>query len=222
MDDSNMIFILFICIFVPLLISVPLVQKQSRDIVIYILTGLAVALFVSEVNGIMLEYFDNDMLYVTTTITPITEEVVKAIPVLMFVYCFPDKRDRYLSIAFACGVGFALFENSYILVSNVGSVSLPWALARGFSAALMHGICTAAVGYGMTYVRLRRKLAIPGTIALLILAIIYHGIFNIYVQATDMKYVGFILPGLTYLPIIIYLLVKGRKQEKELKVKSDG
>ena len=222
MDDSNLIFILFICIFVPLLISVPLVQKQSRDIVIYILAGLAVALFISEVNGILLEVFDNDMLYVTTTITPTTEEIAKAIPVLMFVYCFPEKRDRYVSIAFACGIGFALFENAYILVSNVGSVSLPWALARGFSAALMHGICTAAVGYGMTYVRLRRKLAIPGTIALLILAIIYHGIFNIYVQAQNMKYVGFILPGLTYLPIIIYLVLKGRKQSKMLKVKSDG
>lgn len=213
--NENMIYILFICIFVPLLVCCPLVQKRSRDIIIYVLIGIASALLISELNGILYEEFGNDMLYVTTTITPVTEELVKALPVLMYIYLFPDTRIRYLSIAFALGIGFALFENTYILISNVDNVSLEWALARGFSTSLMHGICTAAVGYGMSYVRLRRKLAIPGTFALMISAIIYHGIFNIFVQDNSLRYCGLLLPGLTYLPIIVYLAVTYRRSSNE-------
>ena len=85
---ENLIYILFICIFVPLLVSIPLVQKTSRDVMIFILAGIAVALFVSEINGILLQVFKNDTLFVTTTITPATEEIVKAIPVLVFAFFF--------------------------------------------------------------------------------------------------------------------------------------
>ena len=210
---DNMLYILFVCIFVPLMLSIPLVNKQSRDIVIFVLTGIASALLIAEVNSVVLDIFKNDSYYVTTTITPITEELVKSIPVLMYVYFFEDKRDKYLAIAFALGVGFALFENTYILVEGASKVSLLWAVFRGFSTALMHGICTAAVGYGMSFVRLRRKLAIPGTFALLITAIIYHGIFNIFVQDSQLKYVGFALPLLTYIPLVIHLMISIRKKK---------
>ena len=211
---DGMIYILFICIFVPLLVSLPLVQKTSRDVMIYILIGIAVALFVSEVNGIFLRVFKNDSLFVTTTITPITEEVVKALPVLVYAFLFSSSRLKLLTISFALGVGFAMFENTYILIVNVDSVSLGWAVIRGFSTALMHGICTAAIGYGMSYVRMRRKLSIPGTFALLISAFIYHGIFNILVQTEKLKYFGFVLPALTYIPFVIYLIMRQRKNAK--------
>ena len=211
---EGMIYILFICIFVPLLVSLPLVQKSSRDVMLYILIGIAVALFVSEINGIFLRVFDGDSFFVTTTITPITEEVVKALPVLVYAFLFSSSRLKLLTISFALGVGFAMFENTYILIVNVDNVSIGWAVIRGFSTALMHGICTAAIGYGMSYVRLRRKLSIPGTFALLITAIIYHGIFNILVQSERLKYYGFALPALTYIPFVVYLIVKQRKVAK--------
>ena len=208
---ENMIYILFICIFIPLLVSVPLIQKSSRDIMIYIISGIAVALFVSEINGIFLKVFDNDMLLVTTTVTPITEEVVKAIPVLLYVFFLSNSRSKLLSISFALGVGFALFENSFILIQNVENVSLGWAVIRGFSTALMHGVCTASIGYGMSFIRVKRKLAISGTFALLITAIIYHGVFNMMVQSENLKYYGFFLPAVTYIPFLIYLLLKRKK-----------
>ncbi len=218
--DSNMIYILFICIFVPIMVSVPLIEKSSRDITIYILIGIVAALFISEVNGMMLKLFDNDILYVTTTITPVTEEIIKAFPVLFYVFLFPASRRKLLSISFALGIGFALFENTYILISNVESVSLGWALIRGFSTALMHGLCTAAVGYGMAYVRLKKKLALPGTFSLLITAIIYHGVFNIFVQTESMKYFGFLLPSVTYMPFLIYIIIKNKKTKTEVEGKS--
>ena len=43
---ENMIYILFICMFAPLLLSLPLIKKSSRGIMIFILIGIGVALFI--------------------------------------------------------------------------------------------------------------------------------------------------------------------------------
>lgn len=175
-------------------------------------------LSVTELNAILLKLFDNNMVYVTTCITPVSEEIIKAIPVLFFAAAFSDDRDKLLTVAFATGIGFALFENTMILVQNVDNVTIGWAIIRGLSTALMHGVSTAAVGYGMSFIKERRKLFYSGTFVLLVLACIHHGIFNMLVQAESYKYFGFVLPMLIYLPIIfqkyIYPLLKGKKTGK--------
>ena len=151
-----------------------------------------------------------DMPYVTTTVTPATEEIIKAIPVLVYVFVISDNREKLLSSSFALGIGFALFENTYILINSVETVSIEWAFVRGFATALMHGICTAAVGFGMSFVKKKKKLFYCGTFALLMLAIIYHGIFNMLVQSSNLKYFGFVLPLATYIPIVAVLIKKFR------------
>ena len=62
---------------------------------------------------------------------------------------------------------------------------------------------------------MRKKLFLSGTFAMLALAMIYHGIFNMLVQS-DYQYFGFFLPALTYVPILIlhYNYYK-RKKTKE-------
>ena len=214
---ENMIYILFICMFVPLLLSIPLIQKSSRGIMIFILIGISAALFISEVNGIMLQLFGYDTLFVTTTITPVTEEITKAIPILIYAFVITDKREKLLAASFALGIGFALFENTYILVNSVEAVSIQWAIVRGFSTALMHGICTAAVGYGMSFVKKKKKLFYCGTFSLLMLAIIYHGIFNMLVQSEELKYFGFLLPVATYIPLIASLIINAKNKKKPAK-----
>ena len=79
---------------------------------------------------------------------------------------------------------------------------------------MMHGICTAAVGYGMSFVKKRKKLFYCGTFALLMMAIIYHGIFNMLVQSEDLKYFGFVLPLATYIPVVIALVKRIRNKRK--------
>ena len=214
---ENMIYILFICMFVPLLLSIPLIQKSSRGIMIFILIGISAALFISEVNGIMLQLFGYDTLFVTTTITPATEEITKAIPILIYAFVITDKREKLLAASFALGIGFALFENTYILINSVDDVTIQWAIVRGFSTALMHGICTAAVGYGMSFVKKKKKLFYCGTFSLLMLAIIYHGIFNMLVQSEELKYFGFLLPVATYIPLIASLIINAKNKKKPAK-----
>ena len=212
---ANLIYILFICMLAPLLLTLPLMKGASRRVMLYLIIGICVSLFISEINGRILIAFNNQMILVTTTFTPITEEIIKALPVLIYAFLFSDDREKLLPLAFATGIGFALFENTVILVQSIDNVSILWAIIRGFSTALMHGICTAAVGYGMSFVRKKKKLFVSGTFALLAFAVIYHGLFNMLVQSKNLQYVGFFMPAVTYIPLIIYLVfsVRNKKQK---------
>ena len=199
---DNLIYIIFICLVSPLALMVLMLRKRSRLLVGYMLIGIFISLFVSELNTVLLGLLGGDVLYVTTTITPISEEIVKALPILFYAIVFSDDRDRVMPIAFALGVGFAMFENMVVLVQNTENVTVGWAIIRGFATALMHAVCTVVVGYGICFVKKKRKLFYCGTFALLALAMIYHGIFNMLVQS-DYSYFGFFLPSVTYIPIFL-------------------
>lgn len=211
---DNLIYILFICIVAPILLMLLILQKRSRLLIFYMLVGICSSLFISELNTILLQKLDLDLLYFTTTVTPITEEIIKALPVLFYAYLFSDDRDKVMPIAFATGIGFAMFENIVILLQNIQNVTIGWAVIRGFSTALMHGVCTLAVGFGICYVRKKKKLFVSGTFALLATAISYHGIFNMLVQS-DYRYFGFIVPAVTYIPLVIVQYLSYIKKTKE-------
>lgn len=86
-----------------------------------------------------------------SSVTPVTEEIIKALPVLVCAIIISDNKERVMPIAFATGIGFGMFENTVILVQNIESVTIDRAIIRGFSAALMHAVCTVTVGFGNLY-----------------------------------------------------------------------
>lgn len=207
---DNLTYIAFIAVTVSLALMLPLMEKKLRRLITFMIVGIFCCLFVSELNNILLEAFRSDMFYVTTTITPVTEEVVKMLPILFLAIMISDERRIVIPNAFAVGVGFALLENVVILTQNVENVTILWALVRGFGSGLVHGICTVMVGWGISYIKKRRKFFYCGTFALLSAAIIYHAIYNLLVQS-EYQYVGIVLPLLTYIPIIFFLKKKGIK-----------
>ncbi|MEG2898148.1 MAG: PrsW family glutamic-type intramembrane protease, partial [Eubacterium sp.] len=166
----------------------------------------------AEINSLLALIFSEDIFFLTTSVTPISEEIIKALPILFFSFIYSDDRKTILSISMAVGIGFAILENATILTQNIDSVNVTWAIVRGFCAALMHGICTAAVGYGVSFVKKKKKLFYTGTFGLLTTAIIFHATYNALVQSTC-PYIGFILPILVYIPIVI-LIKKQSKKEK--------
>ena len=204
---DNLTYISFIAITVSLALMLPLMKKELRRLVIFMITGIFACLFVSELNNILLKAFHNEMFFVTTTITPVTEEIVKMLPILFFAIMVSDERSTLIPISFAVGVGFALLENVVILTQNVENVTILWALVRGFGSGLVHGICTVMVGWGISYIKKRRKFFYCGTFALLSAAIIYHAIYNLLVQS-QYQYVGILLPTITYIPVILFLKKK--------------
>ena len=207
---DNLTYIAFIAMTVSLGLMLPLMEKKVRRLVIFMIVGMFSCLFVSELNHILLDAYNNDMFYVTTTITPATEEIVKALPILYFAIVITDDRRVLIPNAFAVGVGFALLENVVILTQNVENVTILWAFVRGFGSGLVHGICTVMVGWGISYIKKRRKFFYCGTFALLSAAIIYHATYNLLVQSAY-QYVGILLPLLTYIPIIYFLKKNGIK-----------
>ena len=202
---------------VPMVLSLPLIRKSSRSVMVFIIIGISAALFISEVNGLLLRLMNFDTMYVTTIITPATEEVIKAIPILVYAFVISDNIEKLIGSSFALGIGFALFENTYILINSVEDVSIGWAIIRGFSTALMHGICTAYVGYGMSFIKKHKKLFFCGTFALLTMSIIYHGFFNMLVQSENLKYVGYILPFVSYIMVAKELIVLYKNRKKSEK-----
>ena len=204
---DNLTYISFIAITVSLALMLPLMEKKLRRLVVFMIAGIFSCLFVSELNNILLGAFHNDIFFVTTTITPVTEEIVKMLPILFFAIMASDDRSTLIPLSFAVGVGFALLENVVILTQNVENVTILWALVRGFGSGLVHGICTVMVGWGISYIKKRRKFFYCGTFALLSAAIIYHAIYNLLVQS-QYRYVGILLPIITYIPIVLFLRKK--------------
>ena len=76
---------------------------------------------------------------------------------------------------------------------------IAWAVVRGISTSLSHGICTMIVGNGIVYVRKQKKLFYTGTFALLTASMTLHAIFNLLIQSSY-DYIALALP------IVLYLL----------------
>jgi Predicted membrane protein len=208
--------IVYICFALPFLLGIPIVRDKTRLIMLYIFIGMCCCLFIAEVNGLLKAAIGQDMFYMTTNITPLTEELIKMLPVLVFAVCISSERQTLLTIAFMTGLGFALLENATILVETAvvhGSVDILWALIRTLGAGLLHSLCTTAVGVGISFIRDQKKLFLCGTLALLSMAMVYHSVYNALIQSR-FKYLGAAMPALTYLIIVVMLVIAYKKNSK--------
>ena len=213
---DSMSYILFICIAVPLGMMLIPIEKQSRKIVIALLMGMFLCLFVSEVNGLLLRVTKSTMLYLTTNVTPITEEFVKVLPVIYYAYMFSDDEKSVTTVAFATGVGFAMLENIIILMQHLPSANFIFAMIRGFSTGLMHSITTMLVANFVPYIHKKKKLFLCGVLCSFNLAVVFHAVFNLLVEAesTVANYIGYFLPVSIYMVINIFVLKRFVKKSK--------
>ena len=203
---DNLIYVLFVSIFVPILLMACLVEKKARLPIIFVLIGIFLSVFASEVNAYMRNVLPISPFEVTIIVTPISEEILKAIPILFFAKVLAPKKEALFTASMAVGIGFAVLENAfYMLTSN--SFNMIDAVVRAFGAGLMHGMCTLLVGVGILFVRKKPKLFLVGTFAMLSTAITYHGIYNMLVQS-DLRAIGYILPISTYIPFVVWRIKK--------------
>ena len=200
---NMIIYVLYICFLIPMVLSLFIMEKKSRLVVSFILIGMTVCMIASALNTMIYTRTGRDMLYFTTTVSPVTEEILKALPILFYALLFSNDRQKLAQTAFAVGLGFAMMENVILISQNLYSVDLEWAIMRGFGASLMHSICTVTVGIGISFVKKIKKLFYSGTLALLMLAITYHSIYNTLVMSPQ-RYFGILLPIYTYIPILVF------------------
>ena len=214
---ENLIYILFISVFVPILLMALLIERKARLPIAFVLVGIFISVFAAEINGLLRNLLLMENFEFTIIVTPITEEILKALPILIYAALISDKKETLFTVSMATGIGFAVLENAFYLL-NDSSFNMIDAIIRAFGTGLMHGMCTLLVGVGISFVKKKRKLFVIGTFALLSIAITYHGIYNMLVQS-DYQAVGFFLPIITYLPFFIWRLkIKNKKKVKENKV----
>ena len=200
-----MVYIIFLCIALPLVLMLPILDKRGRYLIGFFLIGTLTAVCAFEINSLLFSVAGLGSVRFTQTIPPITEEILKFVPVCVYALILSNNRRDVLPIAMSVGVGFAILENTVLLTQNIATVSLGWAALRGLSSSLMHGLCTMIVGAGLPYVRIQKKLFYTGTFGLWAIAVTLHGCFNLLIQSR-LFYVGAALPMVIY--VCIYLIRK--------------
>ena len=208
---DNLIYILFVSIFVPIFLMACLVEKKARQPIIFVLIGIFLSVFASEVNGYLRNILPMSSFEITIIVTPISEEILKALPILFFATVLAPKKEALFTASMAVGIGFAVLENAFYMLTG-SSFNMLDAIIRAFGAGLMHGMCTLLVGVGILFVRKKRKLFVVGTFAMLSTAITYHGIYNMLVQS-DFRIIGYILPITTYIPFVVWRIKKIRHKK---------
>lgn len=218
---DNLMYILFVSMAAPILLMVLLVDKKLRLPMTFVLFGIVISVFSAEVNTLLAGLLNLDGYRTVVVLTPATEEILKAIPVLVYAVAISDNRERLFTASMAVGVGFALLENTFFLLQTPETFTVVDAMIRAFGAGLMHGMCTLVVGVGISFVRRRKKLFAAGTFSLLTLAIVYHAIYNMLMNS-NLVAVGALIPFLTYVPFFVWRMkrkIRQAKEKKELKVK---
>ena len=207
---DNLIYILFVAIFVPILLMTCLVEKKARHPLVFVLIGIFLSVFASEINAYLRNVLPMTPFEVTIIVTPISEEILKALPILFFASILSPKKEAVFTASMAIGIGFAVLENAFYML-NDASFNMIDAIVRAFGAGLMHGMCTLLVGVGILFVKKKRKLFVVGTFAMLSTAITYHGIYNMLVQS-DYQIIGYLLPIATYIPFMVWRIRKIRQK----------
>lgn len=206
-----MVYIIMICMVVPLLLLMTLLNKQSRLLLGFVLCGMVLAVCAYEINTFVCYFFALSGPELSIKAAPIIEEILKAIPVLFFAILISDEKKLVLQLAMAVGIGFAILENAFLLITYADIVNIGWAIIRGVSTSLSHGICTLIVGCGIIFVRKQKKLFYTGTFALLASAMTLHAMFNLLIQS-PYDYVALALPIIIY---AVFGIVKLQRKPTE-------
>lgn len=218
---DSLIYVLFVSIFTPIFLMTLLVDKKARLPMVFVLIGIAISVFASEVNGFIAKAMQMETFLVTVTVTPVTEEILKAAPILLFALFVSDRREKLFTASMSVGIGFAMLENAYYLLTNVDTFNMLDAIIRAFGAGLMHGMCTLLVGVGISFVKKKRKMFVVGTFALCSVAITYHGTYNMLIQS-DYAMVGAMLPISTYIPFLVWRIKNKRRAERSIRAIKKG
>lgn len=194
---------IFICITVPLLISLFFIKGKQRSFTMFICIGMSICMASAYVNSFFMTMYGADAVSTAIQIAPVCEEIMKLLPLLFFILIFEPRPGEIIPAAIAIAAGFATFENvCYLSENGAGDIAL--LLVRGVSAGALHILCGIAMGYGIAYVFKQHWLAAAGTLGILGANIVFHAIYNLLVTSDSAwQEVGYIFPSLLILCIFV-------------------
>jgi RsiW-degrading membrane proteinase PrsW (M82 family) len=181
----------------PILFLMAFVGGSGKKYLIYLLWGF--------LSSVPLLFFPEELFtktYLTINISPILEEFLKALPIIIpALIGIKNKDEDLLVCAMAAGIGFSIVENlrfvmfgalpfdtGSLFVANLSLVADPSSpqimsvLAWSFSSTLMHGCTTAIIGYGIVLIRNFDRHALPTLIfGFYTIAVTIHALYNLLI-----------------------------------------
>ncbi|MBO5995352.1 MAG: PrsW family intramembrane metalloprotease [Firmicutes bacterium] len=195
---------IYVCMIAPLLLAALILRGEGRRVLVFFFAGMTVCLLSAYISAFAAGVVDLDAVTASYEISPVTEEAMKFVPVLVYILLFrPDKKHVILS-ALMVSVGFATFENACFIASN-GTDQLLQLLIRGFATGAMHVVCGMLVSIGLYFLLDQIWLKIAGTFALLCLVITIHAIFNMLViQTGPVFWIGTSIPMVIVVVFLVF------------------
>ena len=140
---------IFLCLALPLILSLFFMKGRVRRYALFLTVGMAVCLLSAYVSSFFMGQYGVDGTVAAIEITPVCEEVMKLLPLLFFYLIFEPEPKEMPAAAIAIAVGFATFENVCYLTEN-GAANFNFLLIRGISAGALHILCGVLSGFGVS------------------------------------------------------------------------
>ena len=102
---------IFLCLALPLILSMFFIQGRVRRYALFLTVGMAVCLLSAYASSFFMGQYGVDGTVAAIEITPVCEEVMKLLPLLFFYLVFEPEPKEMPAAAIAIAVGFATFEN---------------------------------------------------------------------------------------------------------------
>lgn len=124
---------IFICLAIPLILSLLFRGGKDRKFTFFVIVGMGMCLLSAYVSSFLAGYYRADTAAAIREITPVCEEVMKFLPLLIYLAVFEPRNQEIVPAALGIAVGFATFENVCFLAEN-GVADFSLLLIRGISA----------------------------------------------------------------------------------------
>ncbi len=194
---------IFLCLAVPMLLSQLFTPGSTRRFTLFVVLGMAACLLSAYVSSFFMGRHQSDVVTTAIEIAPVCEEIMKLLPLLLYFLIFEPDSHSLTPAAIGIAVGFATFENVCYLTEN-GAGNFFFLLIRGMSAGALHLVCGILTGLALAYVFRRPWLSLTGTIGILGVCMVLHGIYNLLITADGLwRMLGYFFPS----AIIVVLFV---------------
>ena len=170
-----------ICLGIPLLLSLGFVRKDIRRFTGAMLAGMLISLLSAYISGFLAAAGNVDVENTAVFLSPIVEEIMKYLPLLLYLLIFKPKNENLLLGSVGIGIGFSTFENCCYFLSP-GELGLAYVLIRGLAVGVMHLISAILLAMGLCLVRRIGILSVSGIAGVLSISVTLHAIYNLLVS----------------------------------------
>ena len=187
-------------------------------VLLFFLFGMLACYLAGYINTFIAGVFGATVIEVGLYISPVAEECLKAIPILIFFLAVRPGLKSLLLPAIACGAGFGVLET--IMYATGGDFAPVEIVMRLFSTGLMHTITAAFFAASLWYITWKgltrsRVISVLCGFGVVAGGITCHGCFNLLMNSSGAgQYFGYVLPVLAAAAFTVLYIIWDKNTKK--------